>query len=311
VSLRVVHCPVNIAGIPWTNVRALRAKGVDAKLVVLRPRRLRPEEFDVNLDAPLNFWRAQPVLWPAFARLLRQADVFHFYFGQTLLPKSLQFPLLRAFKKKSVFHFVGSDVRGKTPEELAYAHRADERIVGAYDLAPWVPDAEVVPPGIDLDAFRAIAPVERDRPLVVHAPTGRERKGTEHVVAACEQLPVELDIVEGVPNTEARKRYAEADIVVDQLNAGWYGVFAIESMALGKPVVTYLRDDYKARTEEAFGIEVPIVSATKDTLVERLRHLVASFEERRRIGDASRAYVEQVHAPDKIADRLLEVYARL
>jgi hypothetical protein len=47
--------------------------------------------------------------------------------------------------------------------------------------------------------------------------------------------PVDLDIVEGLPHEEARKRYARADIVVDQLNAGWHGVFALEAMALGKP----------------------------------------------------------------------------
>jgi len=35
--LRVVHTPLNVAGIPWTNVQALRRKGVDAKLVVLEP----------------------------------------------------------------------------------------------------------------------------------------------------------------------------------------------------------------------------------------------------------------------------------
>ena len=32
--LRVVHCPVNTAGVPWANVQALRGRGVDAKLVV-------------------------------------------------------------------------------------------------------------------------------------------------------------------------------------------------------------------------------------------------------------------------------------
>ena len=33
---------------------------------------------------------------PRFARLAPTTDVFHFYFGLTLIPKSLQFPLLRA-----------------------------------------------------------------------------------------------------------------------------------------------------------------------------------------------------------------------
>ena len=38
----------------------------------------------------------------AFARLLPKTDVFHFYFGLTLVPKSLQFPILRAARKRSV-----------------------------------------------------------------------------------------------------------------------------------------------------------------------------------------------------------------
>ena len=89
------------------------------------------------------------------------------------------------------------------------------------------------------------------------------------MIAACEQLPVELEIVEGLHHDEARRRYERADIVVDQLNAGWYGLFAIEAMALGKPVVTFLHDEAVARTEEAFGTKVPIVSATAETLADR------------------------------------------
>ena len=29
--LRVTHCPVNTAGVPWANVQALRRRGVDAR----------------------------------------------------------------------------------------------------------------------------------------------------------------------------------------------------------------------------------------------------------------------------------------
>jgi glycosyltransferase involved in cell wall biosynthesis len=185
------------------------------------------------------------------------------------------------------------------------------RIVGSYDAARWVPDAEVIPPGIDVRAIEAAPPSTRDRAVVVHAPSSRSRKGTEHVVAACAELGIELDIVEGLDHREALARYRAADIVVDQLNAGWYGVFAIEAMALGKPVVTFLHDEAVRRTEAAFGVEVPLVRATKETLVEALRPLVESPEERRRIGAASRAYVERVHDADVVADRLIDVYARI
>ena len=41
--LRVVHSPVNVAGIPWANVEALRRQGIDARLVVFNRAKLHPE----------------------------------------------------------------------------------------------------------------------------------------------------------------------------------------------------------------------------------------------------------------------------
>jgi hypothetical protein len=310
-GLRVTHCPVNMAGVPWKNVQALRARGVDARLVVFKPQPFRPTEYDWNLDRPDAFVRAQLVQLRALARLLPRTDIFHFYFGLTLVPRRLQFPILRATGRRSVFHFLGSDIRGKTPEELAYADSANARVVGSYDAVRWVPDAEVIPPGIDLARYPVGRARDSERLLVVHAPSNRARKGTEHVEAACAELGVELDVVHGVRHEEAVERYRRADVVVDQLNAGWYGLFAIEAMALGKPVVAFLHDEAVRRTEQAFGLEVPIANAAKDTLVDVLGRLRDSPAERQRRGADARAYVEKVHDADKIADRLLDLYARL
>ena len=309
--LRVVHCPVNTAGVPWTNVQALRARGVDATLVVFERYTLHPEA-DWSLDRPEGFLRRQLVQWRALARLLPRTDVFHFYFGLTLVPKSLQFPILRAFGKKSVFHYLGSDIRGKTPEQLAFGTRADAQVIGSYDAIRWVPEAEVIPPGFAVGSVAPSPPSDRARPLIVHAPSNRGRKGTDDVIAACVGLDADLELVEGLHHDEAFERYRAADIVVDQLNAGWYGLFAIECMALGKPVVTFLHDEALRRTEEAFGVRVPLVHATKETLRDRLAELVAAGPaEWRRVGAESRAYVEAVHDVETIADRLLALYARL
>jgi glycosyltransferase involved in cell wall biosynthesis len=309
-KLRVTHCPVNVAGIPWENVQALRRKGADARLVVFERGQLHPEA-DWSLDRRGALPRRLATQFAALARLLPRTDVFHFYFGLTFVPKSLQFPILRATGKKSVFHFLGSDIRGKTPAELAYGKRADAQIVGSYDAIRWIPEANVVPPGLDLRPFVPHPPSDSLRPLVVHAPSNRAKKGTEYVIEACAQLPVELDVVEGVPHEEARERYERADIVVDQLDAGWHGVFALEAMALGKPVLSYLKPDVVERSAEAFGVRVPIIPATKETLVDALRPLVESPALRREIGAASRAYVEQVHDIDRVVDRLLDIYAQL
>jgi glycosyltransferase involved in cell wall biosynthesis len=308
--LRVTHCPVNTAGIPWANVQALRARGVQARLVVFNRYRLHPEA-DIDLERHGGFARRQLTQWTAFARLAPRTDIFHFYFGLTLVPKSVQFPLLRKLHKRSVMHFLGSDIRGRPEEELEWARSANAVVVGSYDAVRWVPDACVIPPGIDVASIEPAPPSVSARPVVLHAPSSRSRKGTDDVVAACEKLGLELELVEGVDHRAAFERYRAADIVVDQLNAGWYGMFAIETMALGKPVVTFLHEEAVRRTEEAFGVELPLVHATRDSLADVLQRLVDAPEERRRIGAASRAYVERVHNLSSVGDRLLDLYAGL
>ena len=302
---------MNFAGIGWTNVQALRRKGIDARLVVFNTQAAHPEA-DENLNLPRGpAWRRQAMQFRALAKLLPSTDVFHFYFGLTLIPKRIQFPILKAARKKSVFHFVGSDIRGKTPDELAYGRLADAQIVGSYDAARWIPEAEVVPPGIDLSAIEPVPP-RADGPVrVAHAALSRRRKGTELVVAACEELGLELDVIENVRHDEVGPRLAQADIVVDQLNSGWYGLFAIEAMAYGKPVVGYIHDEAATRTAAAFGVDLPIVRTTKETLAADLRPLLESAEERRARGAAGRSYVERVHDADKMADRLIDIYSRL
>jgi len=309
-QLRVTHCPINTAGIPWANVQALRARGVDARLVVFNRYRLHPEA-DVDLDRPRGLLRQQMTQWRAFARFAPQTDIFHFYFGLTLVPKTFQFPLLKAMRKKSVMHFLGSDIRGRPRDDLKWARKAGAVVVGSYDAIQWVPDAHVIPPGIDVSSIEPAPPQHHEHPVVLHAPSSRSRKGTEEVVAAADKLGLNLELVEGVDHRAAFERYRSADLVVDQLNAGWYGMFAIETMALGKPVVAFLHEEATRRTEEAFGVKVPIVHATKETLPDVLQRLVSDPDELRRIGAASRAYVEQVHDLSAVADRLLDLYAGL
>jgi glycosyltransferase involved in cell wall biosynthesis len=313
VSLRVTHCPVNLAGVGWTNVQALRRRGVDARLVVFNTQPFRPDQADWNLNRPRSgLLRQQAIQWRAFAKLLPRTDIFHFYFGLTLVPKKLQFPILKASRRKSLFHFLGADIRERPKEQLMYGLKADARVVGSFAALRFIPyEAEVLPPGIDLSSYDPVPPVELERVRIVHAPSNLDKKGTRYVIEACKQLPVDLDVVHGVRNEEALERIKEADIVVDQVLRDWHGILSIEGMALGKPVVTSLDEDAVRETEEHFGLKVPIVRTTKDDLVDTLRPLVESFAERKRLGKAGRAYVEEVHDVERMTDRLLGLYARL
>ena len=99
---------------------------------------------------------------------------------------------------------------------------------------------------------------------------------------------VTLDLVQGVSNQEARRRYAEADIVFAQCIAGWIGYTELEAMAAGKPVITYIRNAEYLTTDR----ELPFVNATPATLEQELEKLIVDHARRQDLGRRGRAYVE-------------------
>ena len=323
--MKVLHSPINVAGGPGAISAGLRAIGVESTLLVFNER---PFErgYDVNLELhDTSKLSSVPFNLPKQLRALRWAvrnfDVFHFHAGLTLAPRRLTLPLLKARRKGIVFQSWGSDLRGRSAGEVSYLRDAGAVIVGSYltrrlaPRGPW-PEYDVVPPALVLDDWER-SPTEPGETLrIAHAPSKRAVKGTETVLAAVESLrakgaPVELDLIEGVPNAEARLRYAAADVVVDQLRIGWYGMFAIESMALGKPVVVHLDEQAAAETEEAFGLELPLVRADESSLEHVLGDLVETRAELPALGRRSREYVERVHAHTAVARRVLEIYERV
>jgi glycosyltransferase involved in cell wall biosynthesis len=333
--LRVLHAPAEIAGQASVLARALRELGVEARSLAYNPGfpRYRPDE--------LRPYDALPPL-PRYAgylrTLLRHAgryDVYHFHFGRTLVPPhNPDLPLYHALGQKVVFHYHGCDVRNRAHMLATHAHAActecdpfchparqrvilaaarrwaDAELVSTPDLLESAPRARHLPVAADLAQYPFAPPAESPR-LVLHAPTNRLIKGTRYVERAYQALAarfpaVRFEIVERVPWSVLRDRMAEADVVVDQLFMGWYGMVAVEAMALGKPVLCFIRPDFEPRLDRC-----PIVRCRKESLAEALAGLLGDAPRRRALGEAGRAYVERVHAAPVVARRLLDLYREI
>ncbi|MCS6858746.1 MAG: glycosyltransferase [Abditibacteriales bacterium] len=339
---RVVFGPREIAGTFWGYRCALRALGATADVVVLER-----NPFGYAYDRCVPLPRLRPLAYARrlvlLLRLAREYDVFHLCFGKSICYPPLDVRLLRRWGKKIVMDFRGSEVRcndGQIAEDLPACHctlrgfrcnrREKER-----RLRFWQQHADAIFCGIaatnllhllgvpyqplvvpcDLDYWKPFPSNLRDEGkgelLVVHAPSRRMVKGTEHVIKAVERLraegyPARLQLLEGVPNHEVREWVNAADIVVDQLLLGWHGVFAVESMALAKPTVCNLHPLFQARAP--YAADIPLVNASPATIDEVLKRLVTDEPWRRALSERSRAYVEKVHDARKVAERLIAVY---
>jgi hypothetical protein len=211
----------------------------------------------------------------------------------------------------------GSDEQ-KRRDIARFARYAD----GIYALNPDLlhvlpPRARFLPYGhINLKdwQFGSHRPSRRARPLVIHAPSHQSAKGTRYVVAAAERLRsegVDFDfrMVEQLSNADARKIYEEADLVVDQLLVGWYGGLTVECMALGKPVICYVREKDLRFLEPEMRSQLPVIRAEPGTIYNVLKECLTSKRlHLPEIGALGRTYVERWHDPLRIAASLKEAY---
>src|SRR5262249_21156463 len=146
------------------------------------------------------------------------------------------------------------------------------------------PNADFLPySSIDIEATEVSPPSENEIPVLLHAPTDESIKGSGRIIAAVERVrkhfPLELVLIKNVPHAEALKLYRRADLVIDQILAGWYGNFAVEAMAMGKPVAAYIREEDLDALPAEMRADLPIVRITPTTLEDDLAEALSKRAE--------------------------------
>jgi glycosyltransferase involved in cell wall biosynthesis len=170
---------------------------------------------------------------------------------------------------------------------------------------------------VDLDSWIPVHSSPAKVPVVVHAPSIRSIKGTGHILKAVNRLKsegvaFEFKLVEGKSNEEARRIYERADLLIDQLLAGWYGGLSVEFMALGKPSMCYVRSEDLRFLPSRMASDIPIIQVSPSTLYDTLKEwLTERRHELPEVGRRSRAFVEKWHDPKKIAQLMRQEYESL
>lgn len=155
-----------------------------------------------------------------------------------------------------------------------------------------------------LEYKEALPEYDGDKLVITHVVNHRDIKGSRFFEEAIEELQAEGLNIEfinlfQVPGEVARKALEDAHIVADQLICGAYGFTAIQSMAMGKPVMTY----FDPRLEEMLVVggvlekgELPLVNCTPFSVKEAIRELYYDRDKLVEIGHRSRRYAEKYHS---------------
>jgi len=327
-KLRIFHCPINIAGQMGYMVKGLLAQGHTAVGFNTYQTYLNYKDGIVNAD-----WVS---VVTQFEEIKNDYDIFHYHFGSTLFEDLRDVKDLQSKGKKFVMHQWGNDVRIKEKARIMSPYLLDpcnpmsdnkmlERlkrnsewiktvIIQDFELYAYVkdyyPNIYILPLLFEVSGTVPFYPQpDKKKPLIIHAPTQPAFKGTERIEETLTQLrndgySFDYKRIEKVSNEEALAIYKQADIVIDQLLVGSYGLFAVEAMSLGKPVVSYIREDLR----HTFPANLPIVSANPDNLYQVLGPLLVDASKRHEAGVKSREYTAERHDIQKVIPQLIDIY---
>lgn len=151
-------------------------------------------------------------------------------------------------------------------------------------------------------------------PRVLHAPSFGPVKGTDYIRPALRALDdegvIEYVEVEGVPADAMPGLVSEADIVVEGIRMGNYGVASIEAMLTGRIAVSHVWSSDREMIRSMTGMDVPVVEATPSSIGAVVRHIADNFADYAERAARGPEYVAKANSPERAAS-VLETFLDL
>jgi glycosyltransferase involved in cell wall biosynthesis len=175
-------------------------------------------------------------------------------------------------------------------------------VPGCRDMHYWPLDSKKI--GVPPLPFKV-----GDTLRVAHAPNHGHFKGTRLLVKAIDRLvdegeKIELVSIQGVSNKKVIELFGGCHIVADQFVAGFHGYTALEAMALGRPVLCFLRND-RMMIDPA---TCPIINTRPEQIYDVLKQCLRGEIDLNEVGKSGRRYVERYYSLEAVAERLGRLY---
>ncbi|MDD5022723.1 MAG: hypothetical protein PHU63_00985 [Candidatus ainarchaeum sp.] len=301
-KIKIIHFN-NIANVSTVLKKEMEKYGIDIYIIGFE------NKFNFYSDILIRNYEKSNILLKIYKRIKVlpkiisiDSHILHFNYN-SIIWSYLDLILWKLLGKKIIIHRHGSDIRNKQ-ESILVKLLADKILVSTPDLLRYTPTAEWIPNPIDVYKLNPIFKTKNKKVTIVHAPTKQNIKGTDFIVKCMNNLKKKYDfeflLIENMDHEKALEIYKKADIIIDQIKLGAYGVFSIEGMALGKPVVCYILKDL-------YNKNCPIVNVNKENFEKKVEELIKNKKLREEIGKKSRDYVEKVHDNRKVSKRYFEI----
>lgn len=341
----IYHGPTNIVGIPGYLSSWQKKNGFSSEFIAYGDGSTR-QNHDINLNvSSYSRLRSLCVRFCFFVFALARYDVFHFYYGLSLLPLNLDLPFLRLFRKRIIMSYCGSEVRLiyvearrnpfhkllrigiddpkydsvkkiKMGWHSIWVHAATaprnlyDHVAEAYPHSKIIRNVWLNNVYAEVMPYVELESISTRRvPLVVHAPSDLSLKGTSYVRKAIETMRLK----------GLKFDYREINGVSSSDAHEIYRTadIIIDQMLLGGlgtlafEVMSYGKPLVSYVTDQTVERDVPgcpVWNSNIDNLADRLEILISDPSLRTRLGREGVLYVRQNLDFDKIQRAVVELY---
>lgn len=314
---------------------------------VLRKFRIHTKKKKYAVGERAKAWWSFLQMWDilrVFVYALFRYDCFIYIYGNGIFfhnrylrkIEEVEFFILKLFRKKMVMWLCGSDSRPLYCDGANYYSDIEKiysitrekaakiKMLEKYmDLIDYSPSSHFhTKPylifnciGIPVDIKEKVRIDKKnvDKVRILHAPSDQKAKGTvivRNIVKEMQEEGYDFEYMEvsGLPHRVVLEKMAMSDIVVDQVYSDTpMAGFATEAAINGVPVVVggYYAEVYKKVLPDPIA---PTVYCNPKELKEKIIYLIEHEEERIRIGEKERAYVEGHCLAETVANKFLRIF---
>jgi hypothetical protein len=328
--------------IPYYAVQHLRGQGMTAAYLAIgsSPHWDRCDHRFIPSSLPmLRLLREFSTFW----RVVACYEIVHAHFMYTLSADGWELPVLQRLGRRLVVHFRGCEARDRgrnmalhpavnicqhcehdpyicqtasAERRRGWARRfADAILVTTPDMRDFMPEAAHFPffaPDIVALPARDERGLEGRDLTIVHATNQPGIEGTHEIEQAIDRLRargrrIRFRWLHGLSHDQVLEGLAEADLAIGKMKMGYYANAQIESMALGVPTITFVRDEFMTDELRRSGFIFTTLDRLEATLEHYLDHPEALAEKRR----IARQSILLLHDNDRLARQLVGIYRGL
>ena len=340
---QVLHIggPVHVL---YHSVQALKCAGVKADFLAIGESASLKQwdhHFIPSVIPMLRVLQEFRLVWTVVAKY----DIIHAHVMITATKTGWELPFLKSLGRKVVIHFRGCEARdrdlnlqlfpvGSICENCDYGpHFAcqSKRTTGRRRLSRKYGDAflvttpdmlNFVPNGTHLPFFTSESAHHEDTPhirhnsgdvfRIFHVTTHPGIEGTEEIRAVIESLnrrgySIELVFLQNVPHEVALEECSRCDMAIGKMKMGYYANAQIESMLLGVPTITHVRDEFMTDELRESGFILTDMAHLEQTIEYYLTHPAELETKRQR----ARVSILQLHDNEVISRQLSDIYEHL